>query len=180
VDAYLNEEFLGVVTEIATSANTLGVSAEQVTNFDVKIMIIPESYANLIPEDNPSFSPLRPGMSATVEIRTEYAKGVLTIPIGAVTTRTDTTDADKKEKGNAIDEKDKKKDFIEVVFVYKDGFAQKREVEIGIQDNTNIEIKAGLEEGEEVVTGPYSLISKTLKEGDELKKTDRKDLFKDE
>ncbi len=178
VDAYLNEEFLGVVTEIATSANTLGVSAEQVTNFDVKIMVLPESYANLIPEDNPKFSPLRPGMSATVEIRTEYADNVLIIPIGAVTTRSDTTQNNQDE---AIkDDKDKKKDFVEVVFIYDEGIARMQEVEIGIQDNTNIQIIAGLEDGEEVVTGPYSLVSKSLRDGNELKKTERKDLFKED
>lgn len=181
VDAYLNEEFLGVVTEVATSANTQGVSAEQVTNFDVKIMVLAESYANLIPEDNPKFSPLRPGMSATVEIRTEYANEILLIPIGAVTTRSDTTDTNGSEDENQqVGDKEKKKDFLEVVFIYEDGFAKMTEVEIGIQDNTNIQIKSGLEAGQEVVTGPYSLISKTLKEGDELKKTERKDLFKDE
>jgi HlyD family secretion protein len=181
VDAYLNEEFLGVVTEVATSANTIGVSAEQVTNFDVKIRVLHESYANLIPDDNPKFSPLRPGMSATVEIRTEYAKEILLIPIGAVTTRADTADGKEAETRNLeSDDKEKKKDFLEVVFVYEEGFAKMVLVEIGIQDNTNIEIKAGLEEGQEIVTGPYSLISKTLKEGDELKKTDRKDLFKEE
>ena len=181
VDAYLNEEFMGVVTEIATSANTIGVSAEQVTNFDVKIMILPESYASLVPDDNPNFSPLRPGMSATVEIQTEYVKDVLIIPIGAVTTRSDTTDAKSEMNNNTEEgEKDKKKDFVEVVFVYDDGFAKMLEVEIGIQDNTNIEIKSGLEDGQLVVTGPYSLISKTLKEGDELKKTERKDLFKED
>ncbi len=181
VDAYLNEEFIGVVTEIATSANTLGVSAEQVTNFDVKIRVLPESYANLIPENNPKFSPLRPGMSATVEIQTEYAKDIIVIPIGAVTTRTDSTDMNEnKAEDQEVEEKERKKDFIEVVFVYEDGFAKMVEVEIGIQDNTNIQIKEGLEEGQEVVTGPYSLISRTLKEGDELKKTDRKDLFKDD
>jgi len=177
VDAYLNEEFLGVVTEIATSANTVGVSAEQVTNFDVKIMVLPESYASLIPEDNPNFSPLRPGMSATVEIRTEYADDVLIIPIGAVTTRSDTTEVDQDSRNN---DEDKKKDFVEVVFVYDEGFARMQEVEIGIQDNTNIEIKSGLEEGEEVVTGPYSLVSKSLRDGNELRKTERKDLFKDD
>lgn len=180
VDAYLNEEFQGVVTEIATSANTVGVSAEQVTNFDVKIRILPESYAELIPEDNPKYSPLRPGMSATVEIQTEYANDILLIPIGAVTTR-DTTDKERREsKPEMKDDEDKKKDFVEVVFVYEDGFAKMKTVEIGIQDNTNIQVKSGLEEDEEVVTGPYSLISKSLKDGDELKKTDRKDLFKDE
>jgi len=181
VDAYLNEEFLGVVTEIATSANTIGVSAEQVTNFDVKIMVLPESYANLIPEDNPMYSPLRPGMSATVEIQTENAKNILVIPIGAVTTRTDTANVDKESNENInAQDTEKKKDFLEVVFVYEEGIAKMIEVEIGIQDNTNIEIKGGLEEAQEVVTGPYSLISRTLKEGDELKKTERKDLFKDD
>jgi HlyD family secretion protein len=181
VDAYLNEEFLGVVTEIATSANTVGVSAEQVTNFDVKIMILPESYANLIPEDQPDYSPLRPGMSATVEIQTEYAKDILIVPIGAVTTRADTSDAKKDPEHNkGTKEKEKKKDFKEVIFIWEDGFAKMQEVEIGIQDNTNIEIKKGLEAGQEVVTGPYSLVSKTLKDGDELKRTDRKDLFKDD
>lgn len=177
VDAYLNEEFLGVVTEIATSANTIGVSAEQVTNFDVKILVLPESYASLIPEDNPKYSPLRPGMSATVEIRTEYADNVLIIPIGAVTTRSDTTE--NKDEEARVDE-DKKKDVVEVVFIYDEGFARMQEVEIGIQDNTNIQIKEGLEEGEEVVTGPYSLVSKSLRDGNELKKTERKDLFKED
>ena len=120
-------------------------------------------------------------MSATVEIRTEYAKDILIVPIGAVTTRPDTTDAKKKAQHNPGEkEKDKKKDFKEVIFISEDGFAKMLEVEIGIQDNTNIEIKKGLEVGQEVVTGPYSLVSKTLKEGDELKKTDRKDLFKDD
>lgn len=177
VDAYLNHEFLGVVTEIATSANVTGVSAEQVTNFDVKIRVIPESYKSLIPEGNPAYSPLRPGMSATVEIRTEYANDILLIPIGAVTTRTDTVGVDDETVKSPEKVNELKKDFIEVVFVYDEGIAKMTEVEIGIQDNTNIEIKNGLEEGQEVVTGPYSLISKILKDGDELKKTSRKDLF---
>jgi HlyD family secretion protein len=120
-------------------------------------------------------------MSATVEIQTENANDVLIIPIGAVTTRADTTDSKKEKKKSAEEaDKDKKKDFIEVVFIFEDGIARMQQVEIGIQDNTNIQIKKGLEVGQEVVTGPYSLISKTLKEGDELKKVDREDLFKDD
>jgi len=180
VDAYLNEEFKGVVTEIATSANTIGVSAEQVTNFDVKIMVLPESYASLIPEDDPNYSPLRPGMSATVEIQTEYAKDILLVPISAVTTRADTAKTDRPQKDIEKDDQEKKKDFFEVVFVYDEGIAKMTLVEIGVQDNTNIQIKGGLEEGQRVVTGPYSLISKSLKDGDELKETDRKDLFKED
>ncbi len=177
VDAYLGEEFIGIVTEVATSANTIGVSAEQVTNFDVKIRILPESYANLIPEENPKYSPLRPGMSATVEIQTEYAEDILVIPIGAVTTRSDSTENkdDVKNKDG-----DKKKDFLEVVFLYDEGIVKMQEVEIGIQDNTNIQIKAGLEDGQKVITGPFNLISKILKDGDEVKETDKDLLFEDD
>lgn len=177
VDAYLGEEFIGIVTEVATSANTIGVSAEQVTNFDVKIRILPESYANLIPEGNPNYSPLRPGMSATVEIQTEYAEDILVIPIGAVTTRSDSTENkdDVKNKDG-----DKKKDFLEVVFLYDEGIVKMQVVEIGIQDNTNIQIKAGLEEGQKVITGPFNLISKILKDGDEVKETDKDLLFEDD
>ncbi len=87
VDAYLEKKFKGVVTEIATSANVDGVSVDQVTNFEVKIRILTESYADMVPANNPNYSPFRPGMSATVEIQTETAHGILTLPIQAVTTR---------------------------------------------------------------------------------------------
>jgi len=91
VDAYLNSEFKGLVTEIATSANTVGVSADQVTNFDVKIMMLKDSYVDLIKENSSISSPFRPGMSATVEIETETAVNILTVAIQAVTTRADTS-----------------------------------------------------------------------------------------
>lgn len=87
VDAYLNRKFKGVVTEIATSANTTGTSVDQVTNFNVKIHLLKDSYKDLLNPKYPNFSPFRPGMSATVEIQTETAKDVMTIPIQAVTTR---------------------------------------------------------------------------------------------
>ena len=70
VDAYQNRKFKGLVTEISTSANTVGVSADQVTNFEVKIRILPDSYKDLISSNNPNDSPFRPGMSATVDIQT--------------------------------------------------------------------------------------------------------------
>jgi len=91
VDAYLNRKFKGIVTEIATSANTTGVSADQVTNFDVKIRMLKSSYADLIRPKNLIPSPFRPGMSATVEIQTKRAENVLAVPIQAVTTRADST-----------------------------------------------------------------------------------------
>ncbi len=92
VDAYLNTKFKGIVTEIATSANVTGISADQVTNFEVKILILEDSYKNLVGEKDIIKSPFRPGMSATVDIQTETAPNILTVPIQAVTTRADTTE----------------------------------------------------------------------------------------
>jgi HlyD family secretion protein len=188
VDAYLEKEFKGLVTEIATSANTIGVSADQVTNFDVKIMMLKSSYEDLIKPEDPIPSPFRPGMSATVEIETDTQYGILTVPIQAVTTRADTTGRvrtarEKREETQGKDEEDVKKqkvDLKEYVFVYEDGIAKLREVKTGIQDNMNIQILSGLEAGEEVITAPYRAVSKTLKNNDEIEKVDKEDLFKNE
>jgi len=189
VDAYLDKEFKGVVTEIATSANTLGVSADQVTNFDVKIMMLKESYANLLKPNSQIPSPFRPGMSATVEIQTETAKGILTIPIQAVTTRADTTGRIKSYRERREDEqgkdeeeirKDEEEEINEYVFLFVDGIAKIKKVETGIQDNTNIQIINGLEEGQEVIVSPYRAVSKSLKNNDEVEKVDKEDLFKKE
>jgi len=182
VDAYLGKIFLGEVTEIATSANTAGVSADQVTNFDVKIRIFPESYSDLIPEDQPSYSPLRPGMSATVEIQTETAHNALTVPIQSVTTRADTTENDKPGESDAeptigIKGKD---EIQEVVFLVVDGKAAMVPVKTGIQDNMHIVITEGLEEGQEIITGPYRAVSKRLKDGDEVTVVDKKNLFSED
>ena len=189
MDAYLDKEFKGVVTEIATSANTLGVSADQVTNFDVKIMMLKESYANLLKPNSQIPSPFRPGMSATVEIQTETAKGILTIPIQAVTTRADTTGRIKSYRERREDEqgkdeeeirKDEEEEINEYVFLFVDGIAKLKKVETGIQDNTNIQIINGLEEGQEVIVSPYRAVSKSLKNNDEVEKVDKEDLFKKE
>ena len=186
VDAYLNRKFKGIVTEIATSANTAGVSADQVTNFDVKIRILKEFYQDLISEENPNMAPFRPGMSATVDIQTETAIDILTVPIQAVTTRSDTTgivrekkDSYENNNNNANEEKKKKEDeeFKEYVFVYDNGIAKLREVETGIQDNTYIEILSGLQDSLEVIVAPYRAVTKRLKNGDEVKKVDKEELF---
>jgi len=186
VDAYLGKEFKGLVTEIATSANTQGVSADQVTNFDVKILMLKESYKELIKPNSPIPSPFRPGMSATVEIQTETADGILTIAIQAVTTRADTTGRiksfrERREDNKGKDEEDIRKEEEEVkeyVFLYIDGEAVLTEVETGIQDNTNIRIVKGLKEGQEVIVSPYRAVSKTLKNHDEVEKVDKEELFK--
>lgn len=188
VDAYLDKEFKGVVTEIATSANTLGVSADQVTNFDVKIKMLKESYVNLIKPNSQIPSPFRPGMSATVEIQTETAPGILTIPIQAVTTRADTSGRIKSYRERREDKQGKEDEEIrkeeeeinEYVFLFVDGIAKLKKVETGIQDNTNIQIVEGLEEGQEVIVSPYRAVSKTLKNNDEVEKVDKEELFKKE
>ncbi len=187
VDAYLNREFKGLVTEIATSANTVGTSADQVTNFDVKIRILSDSYKDLIPENNPSYSPFRPGMSASVDIQTNTERDVIAVPIAAVTTRADTTGRlqsareKRDEKKDAEEGKaDSKKEIKEYVFLFIDGKAEMIAVKTGIQDNSIIQILEGIEEGQEVITGPYTSVSKTLKNHDAVEKTEKKDLFKNE
>jgi len=188
VDAYLNREFKGIVTEIATSANTIGVSADQVTNFDVKIKMLKDSYSDLIKSNAAISSPFRPGMSATVEIETETAGNILTIAIQAVTTRADTSGRrksakEKREEERLSKEKGVKKDnekIDEYVFVYEDGKAILKKVSTGIQDNTFIEITEGLEVGDEVIIAPYRAVSKTLKNNDEVEKVEMEDLFKSE
>jgi HlyD family secretion protein len=192
VDAYLNRKFKGIVTEISTSANVQGVSADQVTNFEVKIRILPDSYKDLLKAGQENLSPFRPGMSATVDIQTKTVQNVLTVPIQAVTSRSDTTDiklkkaeeADKQGE-NAVtntEDESKKKDvsFKEYVFLYENGKAKMVEVKTGIQDNTNIEILSGLKDKQEVITGPYRAVTKKLKNDDVVKKVDKKDLFTEE
>lgn len=191
VDAYLKRKFKGIVTEISTSANVVGVSADQVTNFEVKIRILSNSYKDLIKAGKENISPFRPGMSATVDIQTKTSPNVLTVPIQAVTTRTDTTDSGAKQtsasKGetstNITSDKEPKKKvsaFEEIIFLYKDGKAKMVKVKTGIQDNTYIEIVSGLIPNQEVISGPYRAVTKKLKDGDLVKKVDKKDLFTEE
>lgn len=156
VDAYPNRKFTGVVTQIANSAKNIGSSVEQVTNFEVKILILPESYSDLIVNGK---NPFRPGMSATASIQTDKKYNILTVPLQAITTRTDLK-GDTTKKAKLADE------MLEQVFVIKaDNTLEVREITTGIQDISNIEVVKGLKEGEKVVTGPYSAISKTLKAG---------------
>ncbi len=166
VDAYLNQTFKGTVREIASSAANTGMAqvqltSDQVTNFIVKIRILPESYASL-PDQK---IPFRPGMSATVDINTRTERDAIAIPIQAVTTRekekdntSDTTSSlSRKTSGDKIIE--------EVVFVIDADTARMISVTTGIQDNEYIQITSGLVTGQEVITGPYSTVSRKLKNG---------------
>jgi HlyD family secretion protein len=179
VDAYLDRKFKGLVTEISTSANTTGVSADQITNFSVKIRILPESYSDLVDTSSLIRSPFRPGMSATVDIQTETVFDILAVPIQSVTTRADTTGVVSEEDAN-IEAAAVKDEVKEYVFLVSESKSKMVEVKTGVQDNTYIQIISGLEEGQEVITGPYRAISKRLKDGDDVKVVDKKELFADE
>ncbi|MBL7916805.1 MAG: efflux RND transporter periplasmic adaptor subunit [Bacteroidia bacterium] len=187
VDAYMNKKFRGIVTEVANSANTTGISIDQVTNFVVKIRLIRESYQFLISEKNPV--PFRPGMSASVEIQTLRVANVVALPIQAVTARNkDSLELNKNIENEAeqavkndTQEKNKKnteEDNKEIVFVIVDNKATERVVKTGIQDNEYIEIISGIKKDEEVISGPYSAVSRTLKKGSAVKVVPKKDLYK--
>ena len=166
VDAYLNRKFYGTVKEIANSSASSGTqTTNEITVFNVKISIDNESYKDLIDTENPHLSPFRPGMSANVEIFTNELDDILLVPIQAVTIRPDTSV--KVTRHVKIDLESHKDDGLyEVVFVYQDGKAVMKRVETGIQDTKNIQIVSGVDEGDEIVSGPYSVVSVKLLNGD--------------
>jgi len=167
VDAYFDNKFKGIVTEIANSAKTTGVSADQVTNFDVKIFILPESYEELT--SNGRANPFRPGMSTTVGILTETKKDAIAVPIQSVTTRIDTT--------RVVSEAD---DQIRTLVFLTDGkYALAKDVKTGIQDNTFIEIISGIDVGDKVISAPYSAISKRLSDSTLVEVRNRGELFRE-
>lgn len=169
VDAYLDYKFKGVVTEMANSAKTTGMSADQVTTFDVKVQILPESYAELISESRKN--PFRPGMSTTVDIQTETKNKILTVPIQAVTTRVDSS----IEASTLADE------IIRTLVFVSDGTqALAIDVKTGIQDNNYIEIVSGLDTAQQIIVAPFSAISKKLSDSTLIEITSREELFKKE
>lgn len=188
VDAYMGKKFKGIVTEIANSANTTGISVDQVTNFIVKIRMLRESYHDLITDINPA--PFRPGMSASVEIQTMRAGNIITVPIPAVTTRSADTLKTKEGFGGENNElvvkdekeekaKEKKEEIKECVFLNVNGRAKMVYVTTGAQDNDYIEIKSGIKAGDEVISGPYGAVSKLLKDGSKILVVDKDKLFSD-
>lgn len=161
---YLDKKFKGVVTSIANTANDKA-SADAVTEFEVKIKILNSSYEDLVKEKHMT-TPFRPGMTASVEIITNTKKGVLSVPLSAVTVREKKDSTSKRGETAALQDDNQE----EVVFVNDDGKAKKVAVKTGISDFENIEITSGIKEGEEVVKGPFLVISKTLKDGDLIEK----------
>lgn len=175
VDAFREEKFKGLVTEIANSANIQGTSADQVTNFDVRVRILPSSYQHLLRDSN-EISPFKPGMSATVDIQTKTAENVLSVPIQAVTTREDTNSSTTADGSATTINPNAPK--VECVFVIDNNKVVQTKVKTGIQNIAVIEILEGLEEGQRIVSGPYSVVSKTLENGDDVKVVEKAKLFK--
>jgi HlyD family secretion protein len=188
VDAFSSSErkFKGVVYEIASSANSSGtasaVSNDAVTEFEVKIRVLRSSYADLI-KGKLSY-PLKPGMTASVEILTNRKDNTLTVPLSSVTTREigAVAEGEKKEEdgtnstnaNDALEAKKRKENTKEVVFVMEKGKAKMIQVKTGISDFENIEIVSGLKDGQEIIAGPYATVAKKLKEGHLVKKKDPK------
>ena len=171
VDAYLKKEFKGIVTSISNSASS-STTADQVTNFKVKVRIVKESYLDLIAGKPATYSPFRPGMTATVDIITTRKENVIGVPISAVVVKSDTSATKKVEMPDDKDKVKSKSDKkYECVFVKSGDKAKIRIVKTGIQDDSNIEILSGLQKGDEVITGPYVTVSKDLNSGDKVKKS---------
>ncbi len=172
VDAYLKKQFKGIVTSISNSASTT-LTADQVTNFKVKVRILKESYQDLIAGKPISYSPFRPGMTATVDIITTRKENVLGIPISAVVVKSDTTAVKKLEIEDLDSEENKVKPQsdkkYECVFVKVGEKSKIRIIKTGIQDDTNIEITQGIQKGDVVIVGPYTTVTKDLNSGDKVK-----------
>jgi HlyD family secretion protein len=177
VDAYLGKKFKGIVTQISNSASNISSTAgtalntDQVTNFVVKIRVLEDSYQNI--KTASMKYPLRPGMSASVDIYTDKVENVVSVPIQCITIRTK-----EKEKDTA---KTKDEQYDEVAFLMDADTARMVIVKTGIQDNEFIAVLEGLKAGDKVISGPYTEVSKNLKSGDRvyLKKEKDKDKEKD-
>ncbi|MFT4983035.1 MAG: HlyD family secretion protein [Flavobacterium sp.] len=168
VDAYLKKQFKGIVTSISNSASS-SLTADQVTNFKVKVRILKESYLDLLKGKPAAYSPFRPGMTATVDIITKTKNSILAVPISAVVVKSDTSAVsdvkvlEPSDDKNQAPKSDKK---FECVFVKVGDKAKIRVIKTGIQDDTNIEVKTGLKKGDVVITGPYTTVSKELNSND--------------
>ncbi len=193
VDSYTTagRKFKGIVTEIANTANgsagntnaASSLSTDAVTEFEVKVKILNNSYTDLMATAGRKGYPFKPGMTASVEVITDRRLGVLTVPIAAVTTRgrDAAPERESQNQGGPPDQQKTQADTIkkdavvqEIVFVNRGGKATQQAVKTGISDFENIEIKSGLKPGEQIIAGPFIAVSKRLKNGDLIAKRDPK------
>jgi HlyD family secretion protein len=171
VDSYPDRIFIGSVYQIANTATSTGVGTQdQVTNFQVRILLNPQKDAVF-----------RPGMSMSADIETETRSNVLTVPIQSVTVRLPKKEkAEEPKEGEAKFETTVKKEnekLEEVVFVVKDGVAKTVPVKRGINSDTYVEVNGGGLEGQDVVSGPFKAINRDLEVDSKVKidnKTERK------
>ena len=195
VDAYTNRKFKGLVTKIASSNTTASQSSQvtsstDVTNYEVRIRLLSDSYKDLLNDKNRKSFPFRPGMNASADIQTKTHSNVLAVPINAVTTREKNSDKQVSRKEVKVDDKEENNsddqsqpvsdaDVEEVVFVLQADkvTVKKIKVKTDIQDINYIEIIDGLKGGEEIITGPYNVVSKTLKDGNKVKVVAKEKLF---
>ncbi len=187
VDAYMGRKFKGIVTQIANSASVQGSSADQVTSFEVRVLLLEDSYADLTKKG--ITNPFRPGMSATVDIQTERKENVLTLPIQAITIQADSSkndmgmksdgEGENKDEAKATKAESKKSDKPkEIVFVVnKNNKVKQVPVTTGIQDDTYIEIISGALDSMDVVVAPFSVISRRLKDSTLVQKVPKDKLF---
>lgn len=183
VDAYANigKQFKGIVTNIANTAKDK-LSADAITEFEVRILVLNSSYQDLVAKGNRY--PFRPGMTASVEVLTNRKVDVLSVPLSAVTTRNPEENKPSGEQGppggnaqpaGGQKAPEKKKEDKIVVFLNDNGSAKMIEVKTGISDYDNIEILSGLSDSSEVVTGPFLVVSKRLKDGDKISSAEKKE-----
>jgi len=188
VEAYNKRKFKGVVTTITnggTKRDAQSFLSNDVTNYEVHIKLIPSSYADLFDSSKKRSVPFRPGMNARAEIKTSRQDNVLSVPVGAVVSKPKDSDEnmddlniEKKENEIVEEDADASDEQEEVVYVVKqDGTVERRVVTTGIQDINYFEITSGLKEGEQVVTGPYGSVSKTLKSGKKVTIVSKEKLF---
>lgn len=188
VDAYNDRKFRGVVTKIASSVKSAlaATASTEVTNYEVRIRLDKSSYKDLIDPSGKSRFPFRPGMNARADIKTKQKSNVIAVPIASVNARIKDSDKSlaeakkENEKANTTDALEAEdNDMQEVVFiVMKDGIVKKRVVKTGIQDINYIEVTKGIQPGDMIVTGPYNMVSQTLKDGDKVKIVTKDELFK--
>jgi HlyD family secretion protein len=186
VDAYsnINKEFKGIVTLIANTAKDK-LSADAITEFEVRILILSSSYQDLVKEGNRF--PFRPGMTASVDIITDRKENVMSVPLAAVTTRNpkgekvaennnDDDDGPRNRDNQNTENKPVKKEEDKIViFVNDNGTAKMVEVKTGISDFDNIEILSGVSDSTEVITGPFLVVTKRIKDGEKIRKAEKKD-----
>ena len=166
LDAFPDTLFRGYVTEIANSAITKGLGTqEEITNFEVTVTI------------NNAAARFRPGMSTTVDVYTQRVDDVVRVPIQAVTVR----EAGRLKKKETVEDRPSRKEkkdkdkMVEVVFVEEEGLARAKPVKLGISDDDYYQVISGLNEGERVITGPFKILSKLLKDGDRVSEKKEKE-----